>query len=52
MIVSGEQQSNSAIYTHVSLLSQTPLPSRLLSYSLALLVELKTMEKNSKIDKD
>ena len=25
---------------------------RLLSHSLALLVELKTMEKNSKIDKD
>ena len=29
MIVSDEQQRDSAIYTHVSILPQTPLPSRL-----------------------
>ena len=29
MIVSGEQQGDSAIHTHVSILPQTPLPSRL-----------------------
>ena len=28
-IVSGEQQRDSAIYIHVSILSQTPLPSKL-----------------------
>ena len=30
MIVSGAQQSDSAIHIHVSILPQTPLPSRLL----------------------
>ena len=29
MVVSGEQWRDSAIYTHVSILPQTPLPSRL-----------------------
>ena len=29
MIVSGRQQRDSAIYRHVSILPQTPLPSRL-----------------------
>ena len=29
VIVSGEQRRDSAIHTHVSILSQTPLPSRL-----------------------
>ena len=29
LIVSGEQQRNSAIHTYVSILPQTPLPSRL-----------------------
>ena len=33
MVVSGEQQRNSAIHVHVSILPQTPLPSRL-SYNI------------------